>query len=324
MSALTRTADALASRTLAEEVRLGLSLQPKELPSKYLYDALGSALFEAICRLPWYPITRAETRLLAKAGRAIVAGLSDPTTIIELGCGSGEKVALLAGYLRALSRSVSVHLIDISSQAIQTSERNLRAFEHVSVMGYRGTYEAGLQWAAARRATLGTILVLFLGSNIGNFDEAAAQEFLTAIRGSLRIGDALLLGSDLVKPTEELLLAYDDPLGVTAAFNKNLLSRINTELGADFDLQAFEHQAVWNAPVSRVEMHLLSRCEQVVRVPDPGFTAHFHEGERIWTESSYKYEPDQIVAKVSSAGFRCRDQWIDPEARFALSLFTAD
>jgi uncharacterized SAM-dependent methyltransferase len=154
-----------------------------------------------------------------------------------------------------------VHLIDISPDALELSERTLGRFDHISVVGHRATYEEGLRHAARDRPPQGTMLVIFLGSNIGNFDPPAAQEFLREIRRALRPGDALLLGADLVKPEKELLLAYDDPVGVTAAFNKNLLARINTELLADFDLSAFDHRAVWNAE-RRVEMHLISRVAQ--------------------------------------------------------------
>ena len=167
------------------------------------------------------------------------------------------------------------------------------------------------------------MLVLFLGSNIGNFDPPAAREFLAEIRRSLRPGDWLLLGADLVKPERELLLAYDDPLGVTAAFNKNLLARMNTELLADFDLGAFAHRAVWNAMERRVEMHLVSRRAQTVRIPRAGCEVAFAEGEPIWTESSYKYDADEIAEVVGAAGFGCHARWIEPEARFALTLFTA-
>jgi uncharacterized SAM-dependent methyltransferase len=167
------------------------------------------------------------------------------------------------------------------------------------------------------------MLVLFLGSNIGNFDPPAAREFLARIRRALRPGDALLLGADLVKPEKDLLLAYDDPLGLTAAFNKNVLLRINTELLADFDLAAFDHRAVWNAEASRVEMHLVSKRAQVVRVPRAGCEVAFAAGEAIWTESSYKYDAGEVVELVEAQGFRCLEQWTEPDARFALTLFTA-
>jgi dimethylhistidine N-methyltransferase len=212
-------------------------------------------------------------------------------------------------------------LIDISRQALEQSERTLGRLRHISVVGHRETYEVGLRHAAQQRASDSPVLVLLLGSNIGNFDAPAAEEFLRAIRGALAPGDALLLGADLVKPEPDLQLAYDDPLGVTAAFNRNLLVRINRELQGTFDLNAFAHVAVWNRAQRRIEMHLESRRDQRVRVGDS--TVTFGTGERIWTESSYKYEPIEIVAMGADAGFAPTEQWIDEEARFALTLFAA-
>jgi L-histidine N-alpha-methyltransferase len=313
-----------AVRDFAADVRRDLALTPKQLQSKYLYNGLGSALFEAICRLPWYRITRAEARLLARFSAEMVAPLADPITIVELGSGSGEKLAVLAESLRSRRKRVLVHLIDISADALELSERTLGALEHVSVVGHRATYEEGLRHAALQRPPQGTMLVLFLGSNIGNFDRTAADEFLAGIREALRPGDALLLGADLVKPERELLLAYDDPLGVTAAFNKNVLQRINTELLADFDLSAFDHHAVWVPRERRVEMRLASRRPQTVRIPRADVEASFVEGEWIWTESSYKYAAEEVVAMGAAAGFRLHEQWIEADARFALTLFVAE
>jgi dimethylhistidine N-methyltransferase len=311
-------------RDFARDVRRDLALTPKQLQSKYLYNALGSALFEAICRLPWYRITRAEGRLLARFAAEMVAPLEDPITLVELGSGSGEKLAMLAESLRHRRKRVLVHLVDISPHALELSERTLGALEHVSVVGHRATYEVGLRHASSQRPEAGTMLVLFLGSNIGNFDSPAADEFLSEIRRTLRPGDALLLGVDLVKPEPELLLAYDDPLGVTAAFNKNLLARMNSELLADFDLSVFAHRAVWNPLARRVEMHLESTAAQTVRIPRADAVVSFSRGERIWTESSYKYELDQIVRMGRDAGFRLHQQWSEPDARFAVALFVAD
>ncbi len=254
----------------------------------------------------------------------MVEPLSDPITFVELGCGSGEKLAVLAERLRHRRKRVLVHLIDISPDALELSERTLGALEHVSVVGHRATYEEGLRHAAAERPAAGTMLVLFLGSNIGNFDRPAADEFLAGIRGALRPGDALLLGTDLVKPEAALLLAYDDPLGVTAAFNKNLLARMNTELLADFDLAAFAHRAAWNPVEGRVEMHLVSLSAQTVRIPRARCEIAFARGEHIWTESSYKYDAEGVVRLGAAAGFRLQQQWIETDARFALTLFVAD
>jgi len=310
-------------RDFAEDVRRDLQLSPRQLQSKYLYDALGSALFEAICLLPWYRITRAEGRLLTQCGGEMVTGVEGPVTLVELGCGSGEKVSLVARELRRRQRPIAVHLIDISPAALELSEKNLGRIEHVSVVGHRATYEEGLRRVARERPAESTLLVLFLGSNIGNFDPPQSEGFLREILGALRPGDALLLGADLVKPETELLLAYDDPLGVTAAFNKNLLRRINTELFANFDLAAFDHRAIWNPRERRVEMHLVSRRAQEVVIPRADFVLELGPGEAIWTESSYKYEPDEVVRLGTGVGFRSAGQWIEPDARFALTLFVA-
>lgn len=324
MSTLLAPSPPEAIRDFAREVARDLALTPKQIQSKYLYDALGSSLFESICRLPWYRITRAESRLLTRWANDMVGPVEDPVTLLELGCGSGEKVALLAEALRTRRRHVAIHLIDISPTALELSERTLGALEHVSVVGHRATYEEGLRRAARERPARGGLLVLFLGSNIGNFDPPAAHDFLVEIRQSLRPGDALLLGSDLVKPVGEILLAYDDPLGVTAAFNKNLLVRMNRELGANFDLASFAHRAVWNGDERRVEMHLVSMRRQTVEIPRAEVSVEFGEGESIWTESSYKYQPGEIVEAVSAAGFSSHSQWTDPDARFALTLFLAE
>ena len=307
--------------TFAAEVRRDLALAPKQLQSKYLYDALGSSLFEAICRLPWYRITRAEHRLLIAHAEEVVAAIgAEPSTIVELGCGSGEKLAVLAEALQAAGGSARVHIIDISSQALEQTEQRLTRLEHVSVVGHQSTYEVGLRRAAEARDGSGAMLVLLLGSNIGNFDTPAAIAFLHRIRQVLRPGDLLLLGADLVKPERDLQLAYDDPLGVTAAFNKNLLVRINRELGGDFKLGAFDHRAAWDPDAQRIEMHLVSRVEQTVTIPAADTSVTFAPGEHIWTESSYKYEPDQIERMGVETGFALRDQWIAEDARFALSL----
>ena len=315
--------DTLAAQ-FAADVRRDLLGTPKQLQSKYLYDALGSSLFDAICRLPWYHITRAETALLAQHADAIVSRLGAADgTIVELGCGSGEKLVLLAEALQRRGASAHVHLIDISSQAIAHTEERLTRL-HFSVVGHQSTYEDGLRRATAARSGDGRLLVLLLGSNIGNFDTPAARAFLLRIRATLAPGDFLLLGADLAKPERELLLAYDDPLGVTAAFNKNLLVRINSELGGNFDLDRFEHYALWNPSDQRVEMHLVSLAEQTVRVPAAELIVGFAAGEQIWTESSYKYEPGQLLEMGAGAGFGTRQQWIARDAGFALTLFVAE
>ena len=304
----------------AADVRYYLSLTPRQLPSEYLYDALGSALFDAICRLPWYGITRAESRLLAAHRADIFRRIGGLSTIIELGPGNGDKLRLL---LNAAERpgGLNVHLVDVSQHALDLAARTVAGFGHVGVVRHCATYDDGLREAMAQAS--GRSLIAFLGSNIGNFDPPGAAAFLSNVRSSMSRHDALLLGVDLVKPEQALLLAYDDPIGVTAAFNRNLLARINRELGADFDLDQFRHQAVWNGDESRVEMHLVACCTQHVHVEYAELDVRLEPGERIWTESSYKYSADEVTALLRSCGFAAAAQWIDEADRFALTLAEA-
>jgi L-histidine N-alpha-methyltransferase len=311
----------LSARTdFVSDVAEYLQRTPRQLPSRYFYDALGSALFDAICRLPWYRVTRAETALLARHARAILEPLPRPLNITELGCGNGEKLATLVD--KGGERFRRVHLIDISAAALMSARARLATLPAMPVTTFQGTYEQGLARLATHRGH-GAWLVLFLGSNIGNFDPPAARDMLCRIRASLVEGDALLLGTDLVKPPRVLQLAYDDPLQVTAAFNRNLLRRINDELGGTFDLDGFAHRALWNPPKSRIEMHLVSTRQQLVRISAADLEIEFQDNEWIWTESSYKYEPDQVLAEGRHAGFQGGEQWIDEDARFALTLFRA-
>ncbi|HZP49351.1 MAG TPA: L-histidine N(alpha)-methyltransferase [Vicinamibacterales bacterium] len=299
-----------------------LALQPRQLPSRYLYDDLGSALFEAICHLPWYGVTRAESRLLDAHGAEIIARVDGLSRVAELGSGSGDKLRRLLDARETIA-PIDVHLVDVSASALDASTRALESADGVTVIRHRARYEAGLDEALARRAGERRTLVLFLGSNIGNFDPPGAAALLRGIRSSLDDGDALLLGADVVKPVRDLLLAYDDPLGVTAAFNRNLLVRINRELDANFDLDAFAHRAVWNAPASRIEMHLVSRRRQTVSIPPAMLDLTLDEGEAIWTESSYKYTPRTVRDLLATADFAVAAQWIDAPEPFVLTLAVA-
>lgn len=321
--ATTRLHASTSRQTFADDVLYYLSLQPRQLPSRYFYDALGSALFEAICRLPWYRITRSETRLLATHSRRIFSRLDPLSTLVELGPGNGEKLATLIGSDTLRPPRLDVHLVDVSPTALASSSRVTGALDGVVVTTHQASYEAGLTEAASQTRESGRTLVLFLGSNIGNFDPPGADAFLRGIRSALVKGDAFLIGADLVKNERELVLAYDDPLGVTDAFNHNLLVRINRELDGDFDLDAFAHRALWNAEKSRVEMHLVSQRSQRVRVAAARLAFTIGEGESIWTESSYKYQPAALVTMLERAGFRLVEQWIDGEAGFALTLAIA-
>ena len=307
--------------TFAAEVRHFLTSKPRQLPSRALYDALGSLLFETICELPWYPITRAERRLLTTYRNQIFREAGWPDRLVELGCGNGEKLALLLGPndsahpARGLKR---IDLIDVSGAALGNASRLIHDLQHVTPVTHQAEYEAGLMEVARSRSGSDRMVVLFLGSNIGNFDPGAAAQFVESIRALLRPDDVLLIGADLVKPEQDLLLAYDDPLGVTAAFNKNLLLRLNRELGANFDLQHFDHRAVWNADASRIEMHLVSREQQRVKVPNAFIAIDLAAGEMIWTESSYKYQPEHFERMLRAAQFDAAQRWIDREGQFLL------
>jgi len=305
------------------EVVLGLS-QPgqKELPSKYLYDEVGSALFDVICVLPEYGLSRAGMRSLVRNAPEIVSALPSPVIVAELGSGSGQKTRVILEALAKRQR-VNYYPIDISGTALSRCEREIGQIDQVSIVGFERAYLEGLREVAARRRDGEKIFVLFLGSTIGNFDRPAGDQFLREVRSILGEGDALLLATDLEKPIAQLITAYADPAGVTAAFNKNILARLNRELGADFDLDQFEHVARYDTVERRVEMHLRSRAWQRVTIAAAGFRFYMREGETIWTESSHKYNPQEVVAMGERTGYRCAAQWIDQEWPFAQSLFFA-
>jgi L-histidine N-alpha-methyltransferase len=321
---LTQTITTNASPELVADVRFGLTKPgQKELPSKYLYDSVGSALFEVISILPEYGLTRADERLLRRHSEDIVARLRPPTVVAELGSGSGKKTRWM---LEALSRHqhISYCPIEISRTALTMCERELGDIESVRILGFEREYLDGLMEVAARRKKGEQLLVLFLGSTIGNFEHPADVKFLRQIREILEAGDALLLGTDLEKPIHQLVDAYDDPLGVTAAFNLNLLARINRELDANFILDQFEHVARFNQEVGSVEMHIRSRKKQTVTIPAAALSVTFLEGETIWTESSHKYSVAEIFRIAGKSGFRCDAQWVDEEWPFAENLLIAD
>jgi dimethylhistidine N-methyltransferase len=308
---------------LAREVRAGLCRAgQKELPSKYLYDEIGSALFEVITLLPEYGLTRADERILQDHAAEIVSRLGPQVMVAELGSGSGKKTRWILEALARRQRTTYCP-IEISPTALARCESELGQIECVSIVGFERPYLDGLLAASARRQENDQLLVLFLGSTIGNFDRDAGERFLAEVRRILLPGDALLLGTDLEKPRAQLFAAYDDALGVTAAFNLNLLARLNRELRADFALAEFRHEARYNEEHRRVEMHLRSLRDQHVRIPDAGCTVSFLKGETIWTESSHKYRAEDIPAMAGRNGFRCDSQWIDKEWPFAENLLIA-
>ena len=307
----------------AADVHAGLTKRgQKELPSKYLYDDIGSALFEVISLLPEYGLTRADERLLRTHAYEIVDRLPGQVVAAELGSGSGKKTRYI---LEALgSRQKTFYCpIEISSTALAMCERELRDIDAISIVGFEREYLDGLREVAARREPGAHLMVMFLGSTIGNFDRPADVKFLRELRRILRPGDSLLLGTDLEKPLRQLLDAYDDALGVTAAFNLNLLSRINRQLGADFQLNDFEHMARFNTESGSIEMHLRSKRNQAVSIPRAELVVDFEEGETIWTESTHKYSSHELLQIAMGAGFKCEAQWIDTEWQFAENLWIA-
>jgi L-histidine Nalpha-methyltransferase len=319
----TLTLASTAVNEFAADVRAGLSKTgSKELPSKYLYDALGSKLFDAICELPEYGLTRADERLLRSHAVEIVVRIPGDVIVCELGSGNGRKTRWI---LEALARhqQTQYYPIEISPTALAECQRELAGIESVGIVGLEAQYLDGLLEVAARRQTGQRILVLFLGSTIGNFSAPADSQFLKQVRGMLREGDALLLGTDLVKPLSQMVLGYDDPLGVTAAFNLNLLGRINRELGGNFVLSQFQHTARFNAETSSIEMHLQSLADQTVEIRESGISVQFAAGEMIWTENSHKYSLDEIDQLASGAQFSLAGRWIDRESPFAESLLIA-
>jgi L-histidine Nalpha-methyltransferase len=307
----------------ATDVRDGLTrARQKELPSKYFYDDVGSSIFEVICRLPEYGLTRADERLLRRHADEIVDRLAGPVAVAELGSGTGRKTRWL---LEALSRRQRTfyYPVEISHSALVTCERELSDIPSVSIVGFEREYLDGLLEIAARRKNGQHLFVLFLGSTIGNFDRPAGLKFLSEVRRILMPGDSLLLGTDLEKSVPTMLRAYDDELGVTAAFNLNLLSRINRELDADFNLGQFAHEAKFNPEARSIEMHLRSLSQQTVSIPSAEIVVEFSEGETIWTESSHKYSPEEICQTALDTGFRCEAQWIDKQWPFAENLLVA-
>jgi L-histidine Nalpha-methyltransferase len=317
----------VARDTLAQfssDVAVGLSHSgQKELPSKYLYDPVGSALFDAICLLPEYGVTRAEMRLLERHSNEVVDRVNGRVVVAELGSGSGQKTRWLLEALAQRQR-VNYYPIDISGSALFRCQQELAQIDMVSIVGFESAYLDGLHKVAARRHDGERLLVLFLGSTIGNFDRPAGEAFLREVRAILWKDDALLLASDLMKPVPSLILAYDDPPGVTAAFNKNILARINRELDGNFNLADFEHVVRWDENERRIEMHLRSKIWQRVTIRKAGLRFYLREGETIWTESSHKYRLDEVIRMGEQSGYRCEAQWCDTEWPFAQSLFFAE
>jgi dimethylhistidine N-methyltransferase len=314
-------ADAAFNPGFAQAVADGLLKDgQKTLPPSWLYDEVGSALFEVITVLPEYGVTRAEAGLLGASASDIVRAAGCPSLVIELGSGTGAKTRHI---LDAAARNHRVRYspIDISAAALTGCVKTLDGIPNVDIEPVEADYLHGVAHALAQRKTGEPVLVLFLGSTIGNFTRTEAAAFLRSLQRRLEPGDYLLLGTDLVKPRVALLSAYDDPIGVTAAFNLNLLARINRELDAEFDVARFAHEARWNERHSRIEMHLRSRVAQQIHIGALAASVHFEAEETIWTESSHKFRPDEIPGIGCRSGWRFVRQWLDRDRTFAETLF---
>ncbi|MBD0369973.1 MAG: L-histidine N(alpha)-methyltransferase [Pyrinomonadaceae bacterium] len=311
--------------SFAEDVRAGLLSTPRKLFPKYFYDELGSQLFEAICLLPEYYLTRAENEIIERYAQEMAAEVPGHKRLLEMGSGSASKTRRIIEAILEEQDELLYIPVDISATALETSARVLlQAYPRLSINAFAGDYYSGLKALGSSHAQNGErTLALFLGSNIGNFDREGARTFLHALRSVLTDGDELLLGADLKKEREVLEAAYDDSLGVTAAFNLNLLSRINRELDADFDLRAFRHYARYDEEAGRIEMHLESLRSQVVRVARLDLELQFEDGERIHTENSYKYNMADLARLASETGFTLARTWYDSMKRFSSNLFVA-
>jgi dimethylhistidine N-methyltransferase len=330
-------ADARAA--FARDVANGLRSTPKQLFPKYFYDELGSELFDAICLLPEYYLTRAENEILAQYADEIIAAAttddsssssssttSTPLALLELGSGSATKTRRIIEALLKRQPGLLYLPVDISASALDASASALlQSYPALHIEAYASDYDTALARLSGERSMRDEqrLLALFLGSNIGNFDRDGAEQFLRALRGVLRAGDALLLGADLKKDRATLEAAYDDALGVTAAFNLNQLVRLNREFAADFKLRAFRHVAVYNEAAGRVEIYIESRFAQVVALPGLDMEITFTEGERIHTENSHKYDTDELDALAERTGFNCLRRWTDAAGRFSSNLFVA-
>lgn len=307
----------------AVDVAEGLSAPgQKKIPPRYFYDDLGSSLFEAITLLPEYGLTRADERLLRRHASEIAAKTGPVSIVAELGSGSGKKTRHVLEALARENKTLVYRPIDVSSAALEACERELG--DICEIMPVLGDWIEGVEQVVLRRKRGYPLLLLFLGSSIGNLDRTCTVDFLRSLNFHLRPGDFFLLGADLVKDVDTMLSAYDDATGVTAAFNLNVLGRINRELDADFDLPSFGHEVRWSEPQHCVEMHLLSCREQTVYIGALNKRFHLRAGETIWTESSHKFTEDELGAYARSSGFEPLATWTDTEWPFAETLWRVE
>jgi dimethylhistidine N-methyltransferase len=303
---------------LIADLMRGLRAQPKQISPAYFYDARGSQLFDAICALPEYYLTRTETQILETHGADIARSIGDEALLVEYGSGASVKTRLLLERLPHLSGYVPV---DISRSHLQEAARRLaQSYPRLEVLPVCADFTLPFDLPRPRRAAARKV-VFFPGSTLGNFDPPAAIELMQLMRSVAGDGGGLIIGTDLVKDAAVLHHAYNDAAGVTAEFNLNVLLRLNREFGADFDLRAFAHRAVWNAAASRIEMHLISACRQTVSLADERFD--FSAGEALVTEHSYKYTLERFEAQARAAGWRPQGTWLDDRRYFAVHSLTA-
>ena len=344
-------------RTFAEEISgsLGRGSGSKFIDPKFFYDEIGSALFEEICTTPEYYLTRTEIALLERIADEIGALVADDALgilgdgadnddgaataaaddaaragggknsghlrLVELGSGSSVKTRIILDALHRVQSATEYFPIDISDILTQSSEQLFTDYSNLGITGIVDTYEGGLEFLKEYGG--GRSLIMFLGSSYGNLAPGDGATFLGRVRSAMKPGDLFLMGVDMAKERKVLEPAYNDSAGVTSRFNLNVLSRINSELDADFDLGNFAHRAYYNSSEQRMEMHLESLCEQTVTVSKPGLELRFERGELIHTENSYKYEPGQVRSMLDSAGFRTVRQWTDQNGYFMLVLAEA-
>jgi dimethylhistidine N-methyltransferase len=302
----------------ALDVLEGLTALPKHLPAKLFYDEIGSQLFEQITELPEYYLTRTERSILERYAVDILQQAGSSLTLVELGAGTATKTCVLIEELVQRQSRTLFYPIDVSASALDEAVRNMsRQFPTLRVNPIVADYTGGVP---ALSRISGRKLVLYIGSSIGNFEPPQAIRVLRRIRQTLRSGDALLLGADFAKSSKILVPAYDDAQGVTAAFNKNLLARLNRELDADFDVDAFRHVALWNRRCSRMEIYLESTADQSVFVPAIDLDVKFKEGERLHTENSYKYTEAMIESILRESGFTPEHTWCDRKKWFGVHL----
>jgi L-histidine N-alpha-methyltransferase len=308
----------VANEATASAAREGLTASPKWLPAKLFYDGAGSELFEKITELPEYYLTRTERSIFENFGPEMLGAAGSSLTLVELGAGTAAKTSILIEELLRRQSRAMFYPIDVSPSALQEAATQLgRQFPQLRVNPIIADYTGGVE---ALNRISGRKLVLYIGSSIGNFEPDNSIRVLRRVRRTLRAGDALLLGADFAKSPKILVPAYDDAQGVTAAFNKNVLARLNRELEANFDLDTFRHVALWNRRCSRMEMHLESTITQTVFIPALDLDLAFAKGERIHTENSYKYTPGMIESILRESGFHLEQSWHDRQKWFGVHL----